>query len=112
MSKKSFLNNPTMQFLSTSSEEQESADVVEAVKNTNTISEIPPQIGKPPEGYKINPLYVETKKRRLQLVMQPSLYEKVKARASEQKVSVNEYIHRVLAAATEGGKEETSNVTS
>ena len=93
-----------MQFLSTSPEEQESADVMDAVSNTNTISEVLPQIGKPPEGYKINPLYVETKRRRLQLVMQPSLYEKVKARANQQKISVNEYIHRVLAAATKDEK--------
>ena len=52
------------------------------------------------EGYKLNPLYVETKKRRLQLVLKPSLYEKVKSGASKQGLSVNEYVHRILEEAT------------
>lgn len=51
---------------------------------------------KTPEGFKINPLYVETKSRRLQLLMQPSLYEKVKTRSSEKGVSVNEFVHSLL----------------
>lgn len=55
---------------------------------------------KPPEGYKRNPLYVETKSRRLQLVLQPSLYERVKACASVAGLSVNEYIHQILDSAT------------
>ena len=53
-----------------------------------------------PKGYKINPLYVETKTKRLQLVMQPSLYERVKAAADKEKLSVNEFIHRTLDLAT------------
>ncbi len=54
----------------------------------------------PPEGYKFNPMYVETKSRRLQLVLQPSLYEKVKATATAKGVSVNDYIHKLLEEAT------------
>lgn len=34
--------------------------------------------------------------RRLQLVLQPSLYERVKARAKVRGLSVNEYVHRIL----------------
>jgi len=57
-----------------------------------------------PEGYKKNPEYIEKKTRRLQLVLQPSLYEKVKARAEQSGTSVNEYIHTLLEDATKGGK--------
>ena len=31
------------------------------------------------EGYKLNPLYIENRSKRLQLLVQPSLYNKVKA---------------------------------
>ena len=55
---------------------------------------------KPPKGYKLNPLYVETKSRRLQLVLQPSLYDKVKAGAAAAGLSVNEYVHQILENAT------------
>ena len=49
-----------------------------------------------PEGYKINPLYVETRSKRFQVLMQPSLYEKVKAVAVSKKRSVNDHIHTIL----------------
>lgn len=93
MAKKSFKNNPTMQFLST-------AEEIEDEKEVTTTQKTTAPIGKPPEGYKLNPLYVETKKRRLQLVLKPSLYEKVKSGASKQGLSVNEYVHRILEEAT------------
>lgn len=87
MAKKSFKDNPALQFISTAEpEEQEQTPA----KTT----------GKAPEGYKVNPLYIETKSRRLQLVLQPSLYEKVKATAKAKKLSVNEYIHQLLEEAT------------
>lgn len=87
MAKKSFKDNPALQFISTAEpEEQEQTPA----KTTD----------KAPEGYKVNPLYIETKSRRLQLVLQPSLYEKVKATAKAKKLSVNEYIHQLLEEAT------------
>ena len=52
-----------------------------------------------PEGYKVNPAFVETKSRRLQLLMQPSLHDRIKARAAAEGLSVNEYIHKVLEEA-------------
>lgn len=55
--------------------------------------------GKPPEGFKVNPLYVETKSRRLQLLVQPSLYEKMKTRATAEGFSVNELVHSILEEA-------------
>lgn len=83
--KKTFLedDNPALQFISKPKEEPK-----------------PRAADMPPEGYKLNPMYVETKSRRLQLVLQPSLYERVKAAATNKGVSVNDYIHKLLEEAT------------
>lgn len=86
MPKKSFKDNPALQFIS------------ETDTALQKISETMPAAA--PQGYKVNPLYIETKSKRLQLVMQPSLYERVKAAADNEKLSVNEFIHRTLDAAT------------
>ena len=51
------------------------------------------------EGYK--PAYVEVKSKRVQLVFQPSIYERAKAKATEQGLSLNEYIHRLIDADTQ-----------
>ena len=59
---------------------------------------------KPPEGYKVDYHYTEVKKRRLQLVLQPSLYERIKAESDRQGISVNEYCHRTLNANTPGAE--------
>ena len=61
------------------------------------------RIPDPPPGYKVKPLYIEKKSKRLQLVLKPSLYERVKKAASEAGLSVNEYASRVLDKATEEG---------
>lgn len=53
-------------------------------------------LNKIPEGYKANPKYIETKSKRVQLLMQPSLYERVKMQADESGLSVNECIHALL----------------
>lgn len=66
---------------------------------TQPEEETPQPISTPPEGYKLNPLYVETKSRRLQLLVQPSLHEKIKTRAKASGRSVNEYIHSLLEEA-------------
>lgn len=92
MTKKSFKDNPTLQFISTPEEPEEQQEVIAPSRS---------QVEPPPEGYKINPLYVETKKRRLQLVLRPSLYDKIKSGASRQGISVNEYVHRILDKATQ-----------
>lgn len=59
----------------------------------------PPSFPDVKPDYKLNPLYIETKSKRLQLVLQPSLYERVKDAAFTAHLSVNEYIHRVLESA-------------
>jgi predicted DNA binding CopG/RHH family protein len=88
MQKKSFKDNPALQFISEAKDD---------------IGEMPEKLAssvKAPEGYKLNPLYIETKTRRLQIVMQPSLYKRVKNAAEEEGLSVNEFIHRTLDRAT------------
>ena len=89
MTKKTFKDNPALQFISTPEEEE--------IKEVAL--EIQPQA---PEGYKLNPLYIETKSRRLQLLMQPSLHAKLKDMAKEKGMSVNELIHTALEEYTKG----------
>lgn len=86
MAKKTLnLDNPAMQFISTPHEEEQATVTAPA-----------------PEGYKPNPLYIEKRSKRLQLLLQPSLYEKVKARADKQGCSVNDLIHTILENETKG----------
>ena len=86
MAKKTLnLDNPAMQFISTPTEEEHTTVPAPA-----------------PEGYKPNPLYIEKRSKRLQLLLQPSLYEKVKARADKQGCSVNDLIHTILENETKG----------
>ncbi len=55
-----------------------------------------------PQGFKINHALVETKSKRVQLLMQPSLHSRVKAAADAQGISFNDYVHRALERALEG----------
>ena len=89
--KKSFKDNPALQFISTAAEETEEREQPVARATTE----------KAPEGYKPNPLYIETKSKRVQLVLQPSLYEKAKAKAqSGGYASFNDFVHQLLEEAT------------
>lgn len=56
-----------------------------------------------PEGYKLNPMYLEKRTKRVQLILQPSLYDKAKAIADAEGISFNEYCSRILEQAI-GGK--------
>ena len=96
MPKKSFKDNPALQFISTA--ETETPPAPPAAEREPMSYPRPTE--KPPAGYKLNPLYVETKSRRLQLILQPSLYNRVKAGAAAAGLSVNEYVHQILDDAT------------
>lgn len=85
---KSFKDNPALQFITQPEPEEPE----------QTIPQTPP--GKPPAGYKLDPRFVELKTKRLQLVLQPSLVERVKDKAFSQHLSVNEFISRLLEEAT------------
>ena len=93
MAKKSFLTegeNPALSFIS--------AESVEAVEKPARPAE------NPPAGYKRNPEFIEKRTKRVQLVLQPSLYEAAKGQAAELGISFNDYIHRVLTEALQGDK--------
>lgn len=88
--KKTFIlqDNPALQFISAPDTE---AEDLEAARTKPL---------KAPDGYKLNPMFIEKKTKRLQLVLQPSLYERVKGGADKAGLSVNEYIHQILDEAT------------
>lgn len=88
--KKSF-KNPALSFIS-----QESIDKVEQPETTPTT----PATKKPPEGYKYNPEFIETKSRRVQALIQPTLYGDAKAVSSELGLSFNEFLNKALQEAT------------
>lgn len=81
MAKKSFKAdiNPAMNFIS-----QESIDRAEA-----------------PASVSYKPIYTETKSKRLQSLIQPTTYEKLKRKAIKEKISVNELVNRILQEALE-----------
>lgn len=86
--------NPAMSFIS-----QESIDKVDGKQEG-----APTPTGgkkKAPEGYKPNPEYIETKSKRVQLLVQPSVYEAVKAKAKANGISTNEAINEALREYTE-----------
>lgn len=60
-----------------------------------------PEKKEAPEGYRVAPQYVETKSRRVQALIQPSVYEAVKAKASSLGISTNEAINEALRQYTE-----------
>ena len=90
MAKKTFKDsiNPAMSFIS-----QESIDRAEGETPATADAKKP---DKAPEGYKLNPLYVETKSKRLQLLIQPSLHEKLKRKAQAEGTSVNDLVNGIL----------------
>ena len=45
---------------------------------------------------KLNPLYIETKSKRTQILIQPSLHKRAKQAAAKSKISVNELFNRAL----------------
>lgn len=98
MGKKDFTNtsNPAMSFIS-----QETIDKVDGKKKGATQKKTATRSKTAPEGYKANPEYIETKSRRVQLLVQPSIYEAVKAKASKLGISTNEAINEALREYTE-----------
>jgi len=75
MAKKSFLENPALQFLSSADEPKDSPVVPVSPRS-------------------------QIKSRRVQLIMQPDLYDRIKQKSSEAGLSVNDFCHRILDQAT------------
>lgn len=97
MAKKKF-TRPEMEFISKST--------IEAVDGAADETTAPAgrTPAEPPAGYKLNPKYVEVKSKRVQLVMQPTMYDRAKAAAKKDNLSFNEYIHRLIDEATTKGE--------
>lgn len=80
MAKKSFKDNPALHFI------------------TRPEAAAEPPNSRPPEApLKPNPLYVETKSKRVQLLMRPALHARLKAEAAARGQSLNDLIHTVLS---------------
>ena len=80
MAKKSFkneINNPALQFINQTEQEE--------IKTNTQKAEI-----EPPAGYKKDPSYIETKSKRVQLLLQPSIVDEAKSKAKAKNISMNE----------------------
>ena len=90
MNKKSFTSaNPAMAFISSVSDESELTEPQPVITSisANHVAEVP---------MKRNPEYIETKSKRVQMLMQPSLHIALKQVAAKQGISVNEAMHEIL----------------
>ena len=85
---KDFTASPAMSFISPES--------IEAVDGKQKKPAKSKPKAKAPEGYKANPEYIETKSKRVQLLVQPSVYEEVKKKAKAEGISTNEAINEAL----------------
>lgn len=98
--KKSFKDNPALRFISTPHHQETMAEKPETKEITDPKTT---EAVKPERSYisdsvpmKLNPRYIETKSKRLQLLLQPSLYNKLKGMAGDQAISLNELINIAL----------------
>lgn len=83
---KDFKNeNPAMAFISKKPQETES------VRENAGFEQ-----NRPPRGYRIDPRYIETKSKRVGVLMQPSVFERLKEFAFEKHISVNEAINEAV----------------
>ena len=98
MSRKSFTDaNPAMAFISTAKEQEDFA-LTQPTKEELEAKLDPKPLNKVSNGVpmKKNPEYLETKSKRVQMLMQPSLYNSIKEKAEQSGISVNEMMHEIL----------------
>jgi len=81
--------NPTLQFISEAASEPQK---VEAPKRTPSTSGTPQRAPQARRALSDE----ETKSRRLQLLLTPSLYDQLRDKAAEERMSVNEMINVIL----------------
>jgi hypothetical protein len=107
MAKKDFTkNNPALAFISTGQEDTKSqeADKKEAAaakktttkKTTAKTPATRKAPGTPPPGYKVNPQFIEMKTQRINVLLQPSVSDRLKKLAKHNKTSVNETINQAI----------------
>ena len=95
MAKKSFIND--IDPLDTLIQGNKAPE--EAAKETPQATDPTEKPAAPPAGYKYNPLYVETRSKRVQYLLTPSTVAKLKAKATAQGRSVNDLVNEILEAA-------------
>ena len=83
---KDFKSNPALNFLNSDQVKEQGTQRAE----------------KAPEGMRLNPeyieKYIEKRTKRVQIIMQPSLYDKAKAKAASRGTSFNDYVHSLIEA--------------
>lgn len=88
MAKKNFKQyNPAEAFITMPEEQPVKPAPIEAEPIENV---------QPPKGYKRNPAFIETKSKRVQLLLQPSTVEKLKATAKAKGLSMNEAANEAI----------------
>jgi hypothetical protein len=101
MAKKNFLDNPALKFISLPQEQDTAAAEPEPIQEPERAQEQKPQTRLDelrtvvPEGYKLEKI-TEKRTKRIQLVIEPSLYDKLRSAAARSGVSVNEYAIQAL----------------
>lgn len=89
--------NPALQIISTPEAPSEPQETPKRTRSKKTGTTSSSTLSKATPAKRADPLFdEETKSRRLQLLLTPSLYEAVRGAASEEHMSVNEYINTVL----------------
>ena len=91
MAKKNFKqNNPAEAFITMPETEPIREEAQRETQNRLTGTR------KAPEGYKLNPEFIEVKSKRVQLLLQPSIVEAFKALAKEKGLSMNETANEAI----------------
>ena len=89
--------NPTLQFITPPDQEEAIPQTAEQSRSRRKAAAVPGSDRKAPQARRAQPQFdEEIKSRRLQLLLTPSLYEAIKAKAIEERVSVNELINILL----------------
>lgn len=94
MPKKDFKNNPALSFIS-----QETIDKVDQTPEEATSLQAKKSTPVP-KGYKLNPQYIETKSKRVQALIQPSVYKEAKKVSKKLGISMNDFINRAMKEAS------------
>lgn len=92
MNKQDYKKSPALNFLSAAEHDQDQTQTQGGTQSED----------RTPEGMRLNPdyieKYIEKRTKRVQIVVQPSLYDKAKAKADSLNKSFNDYVHGLLEA--------------
>ena len=86
MAKKDYTQSPALAFIGGAAEQADQKNG----GRTRTVTI--------PEGMTLNDMLIEKRTRRVQLVMQPSVYDRAKAEAERRGISFNDYVHALITA--------------